>query len=293
MPVQLPPITQPRFRFRRGALEPPGLYVDDGDFLALRIVALTDTFTVNETVEGRVRLLGPRLIVEDVRLRATFAPNSPTTQTIIHPLTQGMLEGAMITAQREDGSESTFFAFPGVCYCELSIGRGGSPSGYEHTLLAAGYLGRRSSLGWPGGAPVAAGQGTGMPRTITLTNPAAGADYASSTVYSSQTRLQSASFVLTTDATVAARDVRIRIQDGLGNVVFFAGSNVTQPASTVLRYTASPTGLAGTFGTNQVLLPYPNDLLGFGGLEFHTATLNLQAGDQFSAFAALVERWAV
>ena len=149
--------------------------------------------------------------------------------------------------------------------------------------LAAGYVYGFRGLSWPLNnieAPVPVGWGA--PKQNSVTNPAAGSDFTFTNKVYSFSEIQSVTFTLTTSATVANRRVHLAIFDGgLGNQDYH--SSVDQTASQTRNYTCSAIGGAGSYANdNDIIIPIPPRLKGWGEFTIASSTLNLQAGDQFS-----------
>ncbi len=285
----LPPVIVPRFRFRRGALEPQGIFVDQGDTILLRTLLDPTGLSNLVSIEARIRILDPRLLLTDYRIAQIVGPGRPAEQANGLTVTQGFIQGATVGAITSEGETFPAPMPPGVIYCQLSIGRGAPTPFYDHTLLAAGYLNRLSSLGWPGGEPASTNEGPGAARTFTFANPAAGAEIPGSIGTSGVIEYDAISFVLTTSAAVASREVRLLLNGG-GGTAYLAGGNVVQGAGLAWRYSIGADLPQGKTSTDTVSIPIPHGLRR-QSLAFETSTLNLQAGDQFSGINGILAQW--
>lgn len=136
----------------------------------------------------------------------------------------------------------------------------------------------------------AAPDGPGTIRSITGTDPAAGAEISETVPADARWRLMGVGLTLVTDATAANREVRLVIDDGT-TIIAEIPAGVTQVASETRRYSFGagfPRG-AGAQSLN-VIAPLPPVVLG-AGYRVRTLTTNLQAGDNYGAPQLLVEEW--
>lgn len=129
----------------------------------------------------------------------------------------------------------------------------------------------------------------GRIRSITGTDPAAGAQISETVPARRRWLLRSLTFSLTTDANAADRRVMIAITDGT-NTYFFYPFGTVQTAS--LTYTYHLT--QGLFGeaqmANNIYTPLPT-LFITEPYEILSTLSNGQAGDDFTAPIMLVEEW--
>lgn len=128
-------------------------------------------------------------------------------------------------------------------------------------------------------------------RVVTIANPAAGAEFTLRTPGESIWRVLSVRFRFTTDATVAGREVALIADDGT-NAYWQTAVDGGQAASLGTDYATNQafnvTGGANVFRP----LNYPPEGLWLGpGNRLRTSTLNIQAGDQFSAIVAQVQEF--
>jgi hypothetical protein len=284
----LPPVQNPRFRWRRGALQPPGLWVDDGDVLVLTVNALSG---VVAAVEARLRLLSPRLVIEDLRLRVNVVAGVPTPFVAVGPLFQGFLQGGVVSALAPDAvPPGTDSYTPGELYAHLVVGRGRDTALYQHTLLCAGYVTTRTVIGFPGGRSTATREGPGRLRRVTVAPPGLGQEWALSSS-AAFWKIRSGSWVLTTSAIAGNREPQLREQDN-GNISYQTGSNVVQPANTVNRYAVGAHGAFGAISGNTRLMTWPADWFLTPARFVRSFTAGLDAGDDYSQISFELEEWA-
>lgn len=194
-------------------------------------------------------------------------------------------EGFLLDVQC-DVSGST--AAQGTLFAQASISRGGSAAPYSVGVLSQGYIDGAFGISWPIGNLKNPLDGPGYFTNVAVGNPAAGADWSVIPGTSLVTKLHGAVFVLTTAVAVATRTVRLQIKAG-ASVVYESVAASTQVASLAYSYfatsgpyaTTSPTDVAIGFSPGLVVPP---------GYSIGTATLNLQAADQYSAIYLLAEQ---
>lgn len=125
-------------------------------------------------------------------------------------------------------------------------------------------------------------------RLVRVANPAAGADITMTAPGDEWWRVLTIAFQVVTDATVANRAVALAADDGT-DTFWRVGTPALQTAGQTNLYAASHGyGQAqATGGVNS--LPLPGDGLWLqSGWRLRTITDQIQAGDQISAFIALV-----
>lgn len=126
-------------------------------------------------------------------------------------------------------------------------------------------------------------------RVVPVANPLAGADVVAKVPQNGKWSVSALSAILTTSATVANRVPHLQITDGgAGHVVydFPLGTNILAGLTTRL---SAGTGVIAQSNDNSAVLVLPFDLDLLGGWTVGFSTTALQAGDQWSALAVLVE----
>lgn len=175
-----------------------------------------------------------------------------------------------------------------------------------HNRSVSQSLRLRLLLGEEDGSPVSWNRsvdpGThGSLRTVTGTNPAAGAEVSEAVPANARWRLRAFSVVLVTDATAVTRNAQIVIDDGTtANRRFYSVGN-DQGASLTRTHlftqgfqAAAPTISARSFiDTDTVLVQstLPEDLLLPRSGRIRTVTVGIVAGDNFAAPIFQVEEW--
>lgn len=179
----------------------------------------------------------------------------------------------------------------GQTYVVVEIVRGLGSSSLALQVLAAGYLNAKQPMAFPNQLVTTSLDSGGALRSITGTNPAAGAEISETVPTGARWELIAIKFTLTTSATVANRLVSLTLDDGV-NIFCISGGNQSEPASTVFVYSWSE-GLAGGLvtPTNAISFSLPNPNRLPAGARIRTQTGAIQAGDQYSAVQYLVREW--
>lgn len=157
--------------------------------------------------------------------------------------------------------------------------------------LGSGHITGRQSVSYPPAQVAEYRGGGGDVSLITGDAPAAGAEAAYAIPPYMTYRIIAVRVTLITSATVADRNVKLAIYDGMENEMRWYG-NIVQAASVSRYYNFSAIGHQPTAaeGTN-IMIPIPPDVILRPDSNMKTVTTNRQAGDQFSALDLLVERW--
>ena len=175
----------------------------------------------------------------------------------------------------------------GECYLRVTLLLDGEPV----KRLMAAYLTDGKTLTWPPGVHEAMTAIPGNDIVILGTNPAAGVEIIEAVPVNTRRRIKVMRFTLGTDGTVVNRYVITTIDDGV--TTFYDHIAPVQIASQTMIY--NPTRGMGYEETafdanNKVRIPIPDIPLS-QGWRIRTATLNLQAGDDFSAPLTELEEW--
>jgi len=258
--------------FRRHRIEPPTtVYVTVDDVFVLKVMNPSATATVNVSM---------RYLNTDGEVISVFQqfPNLAAVSTPRVLKFRGA-EGYLLSA-----TISTPGASAGAVYVQLEVGRGvGSQDVTEGHLLIGGYPGSFAALGYPQTTPQPPNATLGITRSVTITNPAAGANWSITVPAGASWTLTSARATLATSATAANRIPDLQIKDGSGNIVLDALAGVAQTATLTDVWSWSVGAVTSTVlgATNSVGLPGGFDLN--AGWQIVQVTANLQAGDQWSS----------
>lgn len=125
-------------------------------------------------------------------------------------------------------------------------------------------------------------------QVVSVSNPAAGADFSYTVPTGSRWKLISASYTLTTDANVANRLARIRVKRGTPVILMAAASAVQAAGAAATNYfqLGAVVNVVASTSQIQVLSQYPTLV---AGDVIDSFLLNKQAGDQISAVTLVFE----
>lgn len=253
-------------------------YVDGTETLRLTVF--------NSAASVAVALAG-RVLVDDGRIVPFVHPLVPSTNraasTVEFTLPCGFLLSA--TARITGGGPLAGQAF-GV----LSIGYGRDTGFTELEVLAAGAITAAQRLAYPGSAIVGPLAGPGAVRSISGTDPAAGAEISETVPTGARWRLISITAQFVTDATVANRFPSIVVDDGTSQLQRIAVPAAVA-ASTTAPIVAGSAGFSGSVSGFNVLPLVGDPLVLMAGYRIRTITTALQAGDNYGPPQLHVEEW--
>lgn len=158
-------------------------------------------------------------------------------------------------------------------------------------MLMSGYVHYYKPISWPYSNSAEMRPGKGRVKYVTGSNPAAGAEIVETVGSAAVWTPISFVAALVTDATVANRRPHLRITNAAGTVFFECFSDTDHVASTTYTYCfanfgAQPISLA----SNVVVVSLPDNLQMTAGMKIRTATINLQAGDNWGAPNYIIEQ---
>lgn len=178
----------------------------------------------------------------------------------------------------------------GQCYVRAHIQRNTGAAAVKLHRVISGYVTDDNSPSFPYGVPQGPLDGPGMLRSVTGTNPAAGAEITDAVPTGARWRLSTVSASFVADANVANRRVRAIIDDGTLEMFRYKAA-ADQTAGQTNQYTFAPLGSESAIANNVAIIPIPPDCYMFAGWRFVTSTVNLQVGDNWGAPQYLVEEW--
>jgi hypothetical protein len=258
-------------------VQPPGMvYVTVDDVFVLKVFNPTVAATVNISL----RYLDPDGNVLPQFQQFVNVPAQSTPRTFNFRGSEGYVLSATISTPGASG---------GAVYVQLEVGRGvGSQDITEGHLLIGGYPGSFAALGYPQTQPQPPSAGIGITRSVTITTPAAGANWSITVPAGASWTLTSVRATLATSATVANRIPDLQIKDASGNIVMDALAGVAQTATLTDTWSWSSGGVTSTVlgASNSVALPWSFRLN--PGWVVQQVTAGLQAADQWSAIALSV-----
>jgi len=257
--------------FRRHIVQPPAMvYVTVDDIFVLKVFNPTAAATVNISI----RYLTPQ---GDVIPQFQQFPNVAASSTI-HTFNFRGSEGFVLSA-----TISTPGAGAGACYVQLEVGRGlGAQDITEGALLIGGYPGSFAALGYPGTQPQPPSVGTGTVRSITVTTPAAGAQFSLTVPAGVTWILNSVRAQLVTSAVVANRTPDLQVKDASGNIVMDAVAGTSQTASATDAWVWGPGLFTSTTLRQSDSVGIPTGMRLNAGWVLQMNVFNMDVGDQWS-----------
>ena len=129
-----------------------------------------------------------------------------------------------------------------------------------------------------------------MIRSVSGTDPAAGAELTITVPQTAEWRILGLRFVLVTDATAVNRQVDLVIDDG-ANIVLQIEAPALHGASGTRGYNYAPGFPARALLTAEFILPLPVGARLGCRWRIRTVTVNLQAADNFGSAFLWVEEW--
>lgn len=136
--------------------------------------------------------------------------------------------------------------------------------------------------------------GSGSFRILSIPNPAAGADYAITVPAGVAWHLRSFQATFTASAVAATRRPRIRLSD-VADVSIMLIADVLGIVNGQAFNVVWAQGINSRVSSGGLLeghMDVPADFIGGPGFQFKTVTLNIQAGDQWSAGRLFVREYA-
>lgn len=213
--------------------------------------------------------------------------HAPNTDRSIKTDTYLLSDGWLLSCQVYASSGSPR---RGQCFVRVQLIQGLTGATLSLATLVQGYVQDTTALAYPGSAIEPSTAGRGVIRSITGTNPAAGAEISETVPTNARWRLLAIRAIFNADPTVATRAFTMQLDDG-SSIYFQSGANVTATASQspVVQWAAGGGGAASS-GTVPVSHIAQRHYL-MGGHRIRTTTNNLQAGDDWGAPQYLVEEW--
>lgn len=290
-----------RVSFRLTDVDPPSfVYLQRDDIIGLNM----QTSIANEAVNFNLRLLltDQPQAGQPTESGVTFSP------PVLVP--GGYVQTAQVNLRQTGGlrsnvgtnlilgecyllavsAQATQAGFPGQTLVWSTVFRGPGASPVVFTTLFRDYVTVGRTSGWPNGSIKMSTDGTGNLRVITGTVPAAGAEITENVPTGARWQVLSVRASLTTSATVANRTPEFAFGDLTGDVGRYS-SGASQAAGTTTGYTFGNASLAPAVAGADVDVPIPGTILLNQTQSFRTRTVNLQAGDQWTAPQYLVQEW--
>lgn len=286
--------------FGFAGIDPPAaLYVQRDDTLIISAVSSIAT----ETVQFAWRILlpvAPQAGQPDAPSSGSPLASGPGGNNIVMDAVDVPVTGARVQSfkviQGLEGyligmtASAVLATTRGQTYARVIIRRNNQLGIAAEAALFADYVTTAFQALYPNGRFIHYVEGPGFIHSQQVANPAAGTDFTLTVPANTRWRIKSFDATLTTSAAVANRNVQIAIDDG-ANSVWAHDVAATIAASTsntiVGTGTNAPTGVVTTIQSVVI----PPDLIIPAGFRIRSATINLQAADQWSSIFFLVEEW--
>lgn len=181
-------------------------------------------------------------------------------------------------------------ALLGQIFVRVELVRGLGSAAQFLATLAQGVCNAVQALAYPGSAIRATHEAPGIIRSITGTDPAAGAEIVETVPTGARWRLLSLLGRLVNDATVASRQVRLVVDDG--TTAFWQTDPPENHTASQDAFFMAAEGSArlGIISQTRTWMG-PTHMIMLAGYRVRTSTANLQAGDNWGAPQLLVEEW--
>jgi hypothetical protein len=273
--------TQPPFvAFQPGSVPPSQfVYLQLNDWITVNCLSNV----ANQPIQVKYRYLTPQSDIKEGTLNFTI---SGTFGAVSFQIGEGWL--LSIAIEQFGGGASSEFV-----HAQVVLTR--TPTGIPHLLTYAliwqGYIPAVAPTGWPGNPSKDPTDGAGVLRTISGTQPGAGADILETIPSNRRWTLMGFLAFLTASAAVANRTPQFIIDDG-SSPIFFGAATFTQTASQVIQYSGSPSIPSQTPLSTNVLIPLAMPMPMKNPMRIRSSTAGLQAGDQWSAPHYLIVEWA-
>lgn len=256
------------------------LYLTGED--ALRVTVFNAAANVTVTITGRTVPFGEK---HPVPFSQTFTPATDrSASTALVQLNDGWLLNvqAIVSA----GSPGV-----GQCFARLSLMRGTSGLGGEFFTLAAGYITARQASAWPGAGITLSTYGEGALRSITAATPAPGGEVSETVPTGARWELIAFRAQLSTAVAAGNRLPALTLDDGTNEYCRSPLGVVIAPSTvSFLTYAQGLNRFADPSTTLECGgVPIDNRLT--AGHRIRTATLNIQAADQYSLVQYVVREW--
>lgn len=266
--------------FQQSGLQPASqLYIQKDDLL---------TALIYNSATGIELFFGTRMLMPDGQIIPAEFQARPTADRTLNQFRFTLPEGFLLGVTAGVRSAGPL---RGQCFVILLLQRSFSTINWIYAgTLFQDYVSFQDFNGWPQGSIRSGLEGPGFVRSITGTDPAAGAEISETVPTNARWRPIALRFRLVTDATVANRRPGIVLDDG-ATAYFVSQAGSVQTASLTYDYNAGTLGFTqGVFSLDQ-WIPLPHYLLMPGGHRIRTSTVNLAAGDNYGAPQLLVEEW--
>lgn len=262
----------------RGQFASP-LYMQQDDYLAL---------SAYNSVDSVVLSLHYRFIDADTG-RPTVGEMhlTPTTDRVVTrtfaSLGQGWLTHARVVLSAGTPKR-------GQCFVRLSVQKGDTTAGFGWGQLIANYITAALSPSWPHDKLYSSLEGPGCIRSITGTDPAAGAEISETVPAGARWQLICLHATLVNSATVANRLPSLVVDDGT-TIYYRSIDTGSLTASNTYPISWSAYGGVAQAAVRMAGAPIPANLLLTAGHRMRTITNGIDSGDNWGAPQYVVEEW--
>jgi hypothetical protein len=180
----------------------------------------------------------------------------------------------------------------GQTFVCVKLVRGTGAAAIVVGLLLQGYVTAEQGLGWPGSPIVDSITGGGVIRTISGTNPAAGAEISEAVPTGARWQLLYLRTNLVASAAVAVRapNLRLNTTSGANKCFIPAPQTITAGQDVGITWGSGSAQFSDT-GNRQSLASLPNDVILLAGETINTVTFNLDVGDDWAGPQLVVREW--
>jgi hypothetical protein len=259
---------------------PSPVYVTVDDGLVFRTFSSVAGATVVLTVrflvvpDGQIHLLQFQQVTDGLRDK----------QEQISVLGEGFILSAQVQVSGLPDAKR------GQLFVNVHINRPATLVGQSAFSLISDYKVAGTDLGFPGSMIRHPTEGPGWSRIMQIGNPAAGADWIATVPAGARWRVQAISETFTASAAVASRQAGLFLDDG-ANVYWANTAPTAITASQIVTISATGSSAPQGAAPFQQTIVIPPGLFIPAGHRFKSTTVNIQAGDQYSAINILVEEW--
>jgi hypothetical protein len=271
--------TYPAERFATAGVQPASaLYVSAEDQLLIN--AWNSAAGAILDIRWRIMRADGQIVIDHQNLVLTSAR---ATVSQMFPLCEGFLLG--VTAAVSGATPRR-----GQTFVQVGIARGNTTNPEQGAILISDYCTALDFASWPGGQIRSPLEGPGFIRSITGTNPGAGAEISESVPTNARWRIIAVRFVLTTSATVANRFATVLIDDGT-NTLMRSACVTAQPAGQTIPYDFVPMAAIPNIQVFDLYAPFMQGVFMLNGWRWRTTTASIQVGDQYAQVQYNVEEW--
>lgn len=267
--------------FKSDGIQPPSdLYMTRDDALFVT--------SYNSASSLAVHVRYTMLRLDGVVVAGAIDTHVPNTDRTAKTTVQKLGEGFLLNASVFLGSGA---ARRGQCFVQVGVARGVDTSRFVHRIILQGYVGTAVNLAWPGNRLEQPTEGPGAIRSITGTDPAAGAQITEAVPTGARWRLLSFYALLATDANVANRQAAVTYDDGT-NPLFHSPQAFLQTAGTSASYAwGIGMPIAVVIASAGPLAGLPTEVRLEAAFRVKTSIVNGQVGDNWAAPQYVVEEW--